>query len=128
MFTRIVTALSIAAAAAATFAAAPAFAAGEATPDYPQVFTSTLSRAEVQQAAIDARRAGLVSQGEISIVAEVTTGPSQITRAQVLAELAEARRLGLVGGGDFLVLPTPEQNERIRLAGLRAAMPMVAAR
>jgi hypothetical protein len=92
MFTRILTALSIAAAAAATLAAVPAFAAGEATPDYPQVFTST------------------------------------ITRAQVLAELAEARRLGLVGGGDFLVLPTPEQNERIRLAGLRAAMPMVAAR
>jgi hypothetical protein len=127
MFTRIALA-SVAAAVLSVAAASPSFAAGEASYDYPQAVASTVTRAEVRQAAIAARQAGLVTQGELSVVAEVTMGSSQLTRAQVKAELAEARRLGLVGEGEHNVFPTPAQLEQIRLAGLKAAMPMVAAR
>jgi hypothetical protein len=89
MFTRIVTVLAIASALAVSTSGAMAEGG---TPDYPQVFES------------------------------------QLSRAQVLAELAEARRLHLVPGGERTVVPTAAQAEQIRLAGLKAAMPMVAAR
>jgi hypothetical protein len=79
-------------AAALSFAAAGSAFAGEATPDYPQRFVSTL------------------------------------TRAQVQAEALEARRLGLIGQGEHVPVATPEQNERIRLAGLRAIDTMLVAR
>ena len=123
LFTAVIAATAIAAA-----FATPAFASGEATYDYPQVITSSVSRADVQSAAIEARKLGLISEGERSLVAEITMGMSQLSRAQVRAELAEARRLGLVGGGDQYVIPTDAQLESIRLAGQRAAMPMVASR
>jgi hypothetical protein len=127
MFTRIALA-SIAAAVLSVVAATPSFAAGEASYDYPQAVASNVTRAEVRQAAIAARQAGLVTHGEITVASEIRSGASQLTRAQVLAELAEARRLGLVGEGEHNIFPTPAQLEQIRLAGLKAAMPMVAAR
>jgi hypothetical protein len=85
---------------------------------WPQDFSSQKSRAEVRQAAIDARMAGLIAQGEATPIAERFV-PGK-TRAQVVAELQEARRLGLVAHGDQHVLPTAQQNEQVRLAGLRA--------
>lgn len=122
MFTRLVIATVLAATTGLSFAA------GEATYEYPQPHVSTVSRAEVKADAIRALRAGLIAQGELSIVAETTMGPTQFTRAQVLAELAEASRLGLVGGGERSIIPTPQQSEQIRLAGLAATMPMLASR
>lgn len=86
--------------------------------DWPQQAASTLSRAEVRQAAADARAAGLIVVGERTTLVEEFM--SSKTRGQVRAELAEARRLGLVGHGDQPVIATPAQNEQVRLAGLRA--------
>jgi hypothetical protein len=122
MFTRTLIAVALAAVTSASFAA------GEATYDHPEPAASTLSRADIQAAAVAARQAGLIAQGELSLVTEVTMGASQVTRAQVLAELAEARRLGLVGGGERTRVATPAEAEQIRLAGLAALMPMVAMR
>lgn len=122
MFTRTLIAVALAAVTSASFAA------GEATYDYPQPVASTVSRADVQAAAVAARQAGLIAQGELHVVTEVTMGASQVTRAQVLAELAEARRLGLLDGGEHTPVATPAQAEQIRLAGLAALMPVVAMR
>jgi hypothetical protein len=122
MFTRTLIAVALAAIASASFAA------GEATDEIPQPATSTVSRADVQAVAVAARQAGLIAQGELSLVTEVTMGASQVTRAQVQAELSEARRLGLVGGGERTRVATPAQAEQIRLAGLAALMPVVAMR
>jgi hypothetical protein len=125
MFTR--AALASVLASAFTVAAGASFA-GEATYEYPQVVSSSVSRAEVRADAIAARQAGFVASGELSFVAETTMGPSQLSRAQVVAELHEARRLGLLPRGERTVVPTPAQTEQIRLAGLKATMPMLAAR
>lgn len=122
MFTRTLIAVALAAVTSASFAA------GDATYEIPQSYASTVSRADVQAAAVAARQAGLIAQGELSVVTEVTMGASQLTRAQVQAELVEARRLGLVGGGERTRVVTPAQAEQIRLAGLAALMPMVAMR
>lgn len=82
-------------------------------------FQSTLSRAEVQAQAVQARDAGLLQTGEVTVVAQ-NTAPSGLSRAQVRAEAAEAVRLGLHNGGEITVVATPAQVEQIRLAGLRA--------
>jgi hypothetical protein len=66
--------------------------AGEATPDYPQAFHSSL------------------------------------TREQVRAEALEARRLGAIANGDATIVISPAIAERIRMAGLNAAMMTAAAR
>lgn len=97
----------------------------EATRDPSQPFMSMLTRAEVQQAAIEARAAGKLNEGEKSIDRQVFR--TMKTRMQVAAELMEARRLGLVGGGERNVFPTPEQAEQIRMAGVKAAEMMFAA-
>lgn len=104
--------------AAALFALAATAQAEGPIETWPQDFSSQLSRAEVRQAAIDARTAGLIVQGEAMPLADRFM--STKTRAQVVAELQEARRLGLIANGDQHVLPTAQQNEQIRMAGLRA--------
>lgn len=93
--------------------------------DWPQQGESTLTRAEVRQAAADARAAGQIVIGERTVV--IDDFMSTKTRSQVLAELAEARRLGLIGHGDQPVIATPAQNEQVRLAGLRALQMEMAA-
>ncbi|MCV0439311.1 MAG: DUF4148 domain-containing protein [Hydrogenophaga sp.] len=98
--------------------AAGAFAEG---PIYVEpAFQSTLSRAEVQAQAVQARDAGVFALGEGVVIAENTAVGSNTSRAQVRAEAAEALRLGLHNGGEFLVSPTSAQAEQIRSAGLRA--------
>jgi hypothetical protein len=110
--------------AAAVVLAGPVLAEG-GTPDHPQPFTSTVSRAEVRAEAIAAARAGLLSQGEATVVAETFVATK--TRAQVLAEMHEARRLGLIAPGEAdWPVATPAQAEQIRLAGLRAVQQTLA--
>lgn len=105
---------------------APAFA-GEAEPDHPMAYTSTVSRAEVVAATLQARAAGLIPNGEqSSVVADTQT--SSLTRAQVQAEAVEAIRLGLSSRGEHYVFPTAMQLDSIRMAGLRAISMTVAAR
>jgi hypothetical protein len=94
----------------------------EATRDTSLPFMSMLTAAEVRQAAIEARKAGKLNEGEKTIARE--TFRSMKTRMQVAAELQEARRLGLLGGGERNVFPTPEQAEQIRMAGVKAANAM----
>jgi hypothetical protein len=110
---------------ASLITALPAFA-GEATPDYPMAYTATVSRADVQQAALQARAAGLVASGERSVVNEPTG--STLTRAQVVAETLEAIRVGAVAYGEATVVITPAQLDSIHMAGLKAATMTVAAR
>jgi Domain of unknown function (DUF4148) len=110
---------------ASLISAAPALA-GEATPDYPVAYTSTVSRAEVQQAALQARAAGLVASGERSVVNEPTG--STLTRAQVVAETREAIRVGAIAQGEASVVLTPAQLDSIQMAGLKAQTMTLAAR
>ena len=110
---------------AATFGATAA-RAGEATPDYPVAYSSTLTRAEVQAEALRARAAGHIAIGERSYVVADTGTP--LTRAQVLAELHEAVRLGAISDGERNVFPTAMQLESIRLAGLKALAMTMASR
>lgn len=99
--------------------ASPALATtGEATPDYPMPFTSTVSRAEVQQATARALAAGLIPHGERSVVVEATG--TALTRAQVQAETLEAIRVGAISRGEHNTFATPEQLESIRMAGQKA--------
>jgi hypothetical protein len=84
---------------------------------------STLSRAEVRQAAIEARDARLRSMTRDETLLDPTSAPfvSTASRAQVHAEAVEATRLGLTSSYDDKPLATPEQLAQIRNAGLRAA-------
>lgn len=86
------TAFTAAIALLGAFASVAPALAGEAEPDHPMAYTSTVSR------------------------------------AQVRAEAVEANRLGLSSRGDHYVLPTAEQLESIRMAGLRATRMTVASR
>ena len=99
--------------------------ATEATLDSPADTMSMLSRDDVRHAAIEARIAGLLDRGEVTIQHEPAR--SLKTRAQVVAEAVEARRLGVLGGGEASVLPTAAQLERIQMAG-QNALPMNVAR
>ncbi len=111
------TLVAIAAAASALVLALPA-SAQEATYEYPSAYTSTVTRAEVRADAIEARKAGLIANGERSVV--VTEFGVPTTRAQVVAELREARRLGLVANGEQLAVASEAQLQAIKSAGLRA--------
>jgi hypothetical protein len=89
-------------------------------------FVSTKTRAEVRAETQIAVARGLVARSEADFDRLAQVAPSSmLSRAQVLAEAAEARRLGLIAHGD-LAAPeaTPEQLERIRLAGQRVLMLM----
>lgn len=77
---------------------------------------------------MQALRAGLVTHGESSHVAEAAMGDSLLSRAQVKGEAREAVPLALVSGGERSPLATPRQLEQIRLAGLAAVTLVVAAR
>lgn len=110
----------------AAFASTAAIAQ-EATPDYPQPFTSSVSRAEVRAQAIAARDAGLIVTGELADRGAATVR-ADAPRARVQAELGEARRLGLIADGERQVAPTPAQLEAVRAAGDRAATTRVATR
>lgn len=105
---------------------ATAARAGEAMPDYPVSFTTTLTRAEVQAQALRAREAGHTAMGERSYVV-ASTGPA-LTRTQVVAELHEAIRLGLISVGEHSVIPTAMQLDSIRQAGLKALSMTMASR
>jgi Domain of unknown function (DUF4148) len=92
----------------------------------PVPYTSSVSRAEVRAEALRARAAGLIANGELSVVI-ADTGPS-LTRGQVKAELLEAIRIGAIDDGEKSVAPTAAQLESIRLAGLRALVMTMASR
>jgi len=84
-------------------------------------FQSQLTRAEVQAQVAPAYKADVIARGEASPAqAQATVVAGNASRAQVQAEAAAAYRLGLVAQGEILPVPTAEQNEQIRLAGLRA--------
>jgi hypothetical protein len=112
-------------AAFALVASATAFA-GEATPDYAAAFSSSVSRSAVAQAAVQARAAGQIAQGEFTVVAD-TTGPA-LSRAQVIAETREAVRLGAIVQGEQYRFATPAQLQSIQMAGLQALVMSVASR
>lgn len=112
----------------AAMLASPAFAL-EGDTGQSTTFNSTLSRAEVRAAFIEARNAGLITAGEHTVAVESLrpTG-TMLTRAQVLAELREAKRIGAIGYGDQPIIPTERQLSLIRMAGERAVAMAVAAR
>jgi hypothetical protein len=116
------TLLAVVTAAIAVFGAA-ASVAQEAT-DAPEVrhFAPTKTRAEVMAELRQAEREGRVARNEADVQRIADAGfRSQKSRAQVRAETEEARRLGLAEAGEGgAPTPTPEQLDRIRVAGQRA--------
>lgn len=111
-----------------TVIAASSALAQDASPDYPKPFTSTVTRAEVCQAAVEARAAGRIVEGERSAITITEPVGMSKTRAQVVGETLEAIRLGLVGGGERSVVYTQDQLTSIHMAGLKAAPMNVASR
>lgn len=107
-----------------TLAASPVFAS-EATYEYPTAVTSSLSRADVRAQAVKARSAGLIVQGEQSVVV-AETGPA-LSRVQVVAETLEAIRIGAIDRHEASVTPTAAQLKSIQLAGQKAAATTMAA-
>jgi hypothetical protein len=104
---------------------APAFA-GDISEDHTPAFTSTLTRAEVIAATLQARAAGLIPGGEqFTFVKD--HGPG-LSRAQVRAETLEALRLGAIGVHEKNLFPSAAQLERIRMAGLNAVPMTMASR
>lgn len=84
------------------------------------------SRADVVVQAAPAYQTS-VARGEASEGQDsATIVASTLTRAQVRAEAAEAVRLDLGGAGEIMPVASAEQNEQIRLAGLRAAQSVIA--
>lgn len=109
--------------AAAILAIAPLASADPVQdPLVPAPSASTLSRAEVRQAAIEARDAKLRNMVGVETQLDPTSAPfvSTASRAQVHAEAVEAARLGVTSSYDGDDLATPEQLAKIRNAGLRA--------
>lgn len=110
--------------AAAILVAAPLVSAESWTEPQVAVSTgSTVSRAEVRQAAIEALRARqhVAYNGETA--QDPTSAPfvSTVSRAQVRAEAVEATRLGVTSNYEGTRVITPMQLAQIRDAGLRAA-------
>ncbi len=113
--------IALIAVAGAASAMAQEISASEPIPQH-----STLSRAEVRDAAIQARAAGQIQYGDATHFA-LPTGAS-LTRAQVVAETLEAIRVGAISRGEHNSFPTSAQLESIRQAGLRALTTEMAAR
>jgi predicted secreted protein len=124
MNSKLLTTATLAAAVASTLLLSLPARAQEATPDYPQAYSSTLSRAEVRASAIRARAAGLIVDGERSAVSPGIGMPAG--RAQVQGELREARRLGLLADGEQTAVASDAQLAAIHNAGLRAGASTVA--
>jgi len=99
---------------------------GEATPDHPMAFSSSLTRAQVHQHTLAARAAGQIVQGEQSVVLEHRG--TALTRVQVRAEALEALRVGATARGEQGALATPAQLDSIRMAGERALVMTMASR
>jgi hypothetical protein len=114
-------AVALIGASTATFAIA-----GDVTPDYPAAYRSSVTRAAVRQAAIEARAAGQIAVGNQDVVID-NLGPG-LTRAQVRAETLEAIRLGLISHGEYSPVPTQDQLAQIHMAGLKAVSMTVASR
>jgi hypothetical protein len=117
--TFIITALT---AAVALLSAASSFAAvsvSEADLQLPMAYSSTVTRAEVRAAALQASADGQTSIGDY-IQPVQPKFVSTVTRAQVRAETLEAIRLNAIGHGEHNYFPTQAQLESIRLAGERA--------
>ena len=108
--------------AAAIISAAPFVSAEQWTEPQLPAFTSTVSRAEVRQAAIAARDARLHVAYNGETAADPTSAPfaSTVSRAQVHAEAVEATRLGVTSDYDGKRNISAEQLAQIRNAGLRA--------
>lgn len=119
--------------AAATLAMAPLASADPVQdPLVPAPSASLLSRAEVRQAAIEARDARQRSPQSGETALDPTSAPfvSTVSRAQVRAEAVEAVRLGVTSNYDGKSRATAEQLAQIRSASLRAtaAQDLVAAK
>lgn len=104
--------------------AAPAFTSWDSPLIYPIVDNRTRAEVIAETVAYLQTTNGAFASGE----ARAPMGPAltQPTRAQVLAEITEAKRLGLLTHGEASVVPTPQQNEQVRQAGLRAAHVLIA--
>jgi hypothetical protein len=83
-------------------------------------FVSTASRADVVADLEVGQSSGYLPLGELGV--KPVENESTRSRAQVAAETGEAARVGLLGGYGELgpKQATPEQEQRIELAGLRA--------
>ena len=111
---------------AIAISAAASAVAADVTPDYPMAFSSTVSRADVRLATLQARAARQIGVGELTLATE--SGAAGLSRVQVRAETLEAIRLGLIGHGEQDVVPSAEQLERIRMAGQKALAMTMASR
>jgi hypothetical protein len=122
---RVFTTIALQSAIAAVVIAAvpPANADPVLDPLVPAPTGSVASRAEVQQAAIEARDARLRSMVSVETLLDPTSAPfvSTANRAQVRAEAREATRLGLTSSYDGKAPPSAEQLAQIRAAGQRAS-------
>jgi Domain of unknown function (DUF4148) len=115
-------------AAVALFSAASSFAAGpvgEVEEQLPVATSSTVTRAEVRAAAVQARALGASSVGD-HIEQMQPKFMSTLTREQVRAETLEAIRLHAIGHGEHNYFPTQAQLDSIRMAGERAVAMKVA--
>jgi hypothetical protein len=109
--------------AAAAISIAPLAAASESwlAPPPDLSSPSTSSRAEVRQAAIDARLSTGNVRSDSLFDGTLDTFVSGLSRTLVRAEAVEAVRLGLTGGYEGRnSVPTAAQAEQIRMAGQRA--------
>jgi Domain of unknown function (DUF4148) len=116
------------AAAVALLSAASSFAAGpvgEVDFQLPVASSSTVTRAEVRAATLQARALGNPSANDYI---ELTQPKfiSSLTRQQVQAETLEAIRLHAIGQGEHNYFPTQQQLDSIRMAGERAVTMKVA--
>jgi hypothetical protein len=70
--------------ASALLATAGAAVAGEATPDHPQPYMSTLTREQVRAELLEARRLGVLAHGEATIL----ISPETAERIRIAGERA----------------------------------------
>jgi hypothetical protein len=121
---RIFTTIALQSAVAAAILAIAPLASADPVQDplVPAPTTSVLSRAEVRQAAIEARDARLRSGLSTETLLDPSSAPfvSTLSRAQVHAEAVEATRLGVTGSYEGKSRPSAEQLAQIRSAVLRA--------
>jgi hypothetical protein len=120
------TLVTVATAAIAVLSSASAFAASPEDFSLPTRYSSAVTRADVRAQAIAARQAPMHLEGDL-YVADQNFVPS-LTVAQVRAETLEAIALGVIGHGEKNVFATAQQQESIRMAGLRAVTMTLASR
>lgn len=117
------TTLLVSFAAATALLGASATFAQEATPA-PEIdqFVAQKTRAEVRAETQDAARRGLIARNDLDLQRLAEPGFRSLkSRVQVRAETAEAARFGLIAHGEAgAPQATPQQEEQIRSAGLRA--------